>query len=331
MTSAAVFRAVRGHDRVLAVLRRAVHSGRLHHASLFSGPEGVGKRLVARALAALLQCETPRQHDGLPDACGECRHCRRVAAQGHPDVKTVTPEGRWIRIEQVREIAASTRFRPYEGPVRVVVIEQAEAMRQEAANALLKTLEEPGGETLFVLCTDQPHLLLPTVRSRCQPVRFGRLAHGDLMELLAEADIPEGDRDVLARLSDGSIGRALALHASPLLAGRAEFFATLAGLDRGRVDELMAGAEDLAGRRDQLVPLLGLAEGLYRDAAVLRSVGEPERCHNLDALGAIKILAKRRTPAQLHDDARRIRGAVRQLEGNVNPRLVIESLLLDLA
>ncbi|TVQ97387.1 MAG: DNA polymerase III subunit delta' [Deltaproteobacteria bacterium] len=326
------FRGLLGHERTATVLRRAVAGGRLHHASLFTGPSGVGKRIAARALAALLQCEQRPVSDGLPDACGTCPHCRRVRDGIHPDVIDVSPDGRFIRIEQVRELTASTRFRPYEGRVRVVIVHGAEAMKAESANALLKTLEEPGGETVFILLSDRPHQLLPTIRSRCQPVRFARLDRQTVVDLLRREGVSAAEAEVLAELGDGSVGDALAFRASALADERTALLALLARAPSLGADQCLVEAERLASQRERLESLLLLAQSLYRDALVVHaSGGRLDRCINRDALDSVQTLARHRSPAHLHQDAARVREAARQLEGNVNPRLVMESLLIELS
>ncbi len=129
-----------GHDRAIGALRRAHAAGRLHHAYLFSGPEGVGKRSTAAALAGLVNCEQPQGDLNTLDACGRCSACLKLAAGQHPDLLVIEPEGRFIKIDQVRAVSAATRFRPYEGARRFVLVDKADALHEAAANALLKTL-----------------------------------------------------------------------------------------------------------------------------------------------------------------------------------------------
>ena len=160
-----------GQDRVIALLRRAIERGRVPHAYLFSGPPGAGLVDTALALAAAINC---RAQPG--EGCGACDACEKIAGGIHPDVVTLVREGaaQIVPIENVRnQVLARMGIPPHEGLVRVFIIEEASAMQPAAANALLKTLEEPPRRTLFVLCTSAPEQLLPTIRSRCQRVRFG--------------------------------------------------------------------------------------------------------------------------------------------------------------
>ena len=173
------FRQILGQERVISHLRTAREKGRLSHAYLFLGPEGVGRASTARALAAALNCLTPRE-DG--DACGACASCRRLAAGTHPDFLVIepTPEALQkqrpqIKIGQIREFCRVTNYPPLGDGWRVVLIKPAEAMNEEAANALLKTLEEPPERHLLVLTAQAEADLLPTIVSRCHKLAFAPL------------------------------------------------------------------------------------------------------------------------------------------------------------
>jgi DNA polymerase-3 subunit delta' len=160
-----------GQDRVVALLRRAIERSRVPHAYLFSGPSGAPMLDTALALACALNCMTARG-----EGCGECEACSKIINGIHPDVVTLVREGaaNIVPIENVRnQVIARIGLPPHEADVRVFVVEEATSMAPPAANALLKTLEEPPQRTLFVLCTTAPEQLLPTIRSRCQRVRFG--------------------------------------------------------------------------------------------------------------------------------------------------------------
>ena len=168
-----VWQGLPGQDRVVAQLKRAIDRGRVPHAYLFSGPRGAPLYDAAVALAMALSCQRARG-----EGCGAsdtCDACAKIAAGIHPDVVTLVREGaaQIIPIESVRnQVIARLGLPPHEGEVRVFVIEEATSMAPPAANALLKTLEEPPARTLFILCTTAPEQLLPTIRSRCQRVRF---------------------------------------------------------------------------------------------------------------------------------------------------------------
>jgi len=194
-----------------AALGRLLGQDRVGHAMLFEGPEGVGKTTIAGAVAASLACLQPRV-DG--DACCGCRSCRALERGEHPDVARLERQGREIKIDQVRDATARLRYDPVLGRAKVLLVLEADRLREEAANALLKTLEEPSSRTHFVLVSSRPQLLLHTIRSRCQTLRFGPLAEEDLMSILERKLSQRGDerdRSLLrlgAALADGSLSAA---------------------------------------------------------------------------------------------------------------------------
>lgn len=171
-----VWLGLRDQERVIARLRRAIERGRVPHAYLFAGPPGAPMYDAAIALASALSCQLARGEGCDPGADARCDACAKIAAGIHPDVVTLAREGaaQIVPIESVRnQVIARLGLPPHEGEVRVFIVEEATSMAPPAANALLKTLEEPPARTLFVLCTTAPEQLLPTIRSRCQRVRFG--------------------------------------------------------------------------------------------------------------------------------------------------------------
>jgi DNA polymerase-3 subunit delta' len=200
-------RSVAGHDHLKPRLAQAALRGSLPPSLIFAGPSGVGKRMTAVALAQLVNCLAPNAED----ACGECASCTRIARRVHADVLLIEPgESGSIKIEQIRDAVERSGYRPFEGRRRVVIIDEADRIVANAQDALLKTLEEPPNGTTFVLVTSMPETLLPTIRSRCQRLRFGRLAPAEVARVLIEAHgHSEEDAHAAAALSDGSIGAAL--------------------------------------------------------------------------------------------------------------------------
>lgn len=326
----ATFADIRGHERALGVLRRSVAAGRVHHAYLFMGPGGVGKHRAARAFAALVNCLSPTGEGATLDACGACVSCLKLAGGNHPDYREVTADGRFIKIDQVRELHAVTRFRPYEAKRRVVLIDGAETMREEAANAILKTLEEPRGDTLFVLVTANPQQLLTTVISRCQPLRFGPLSADDVAALLAERGVDGQQADVAARLGGGSVGGALHVLESGVWERRADVAERLAGLKDGGSGALLEWAQAL-GQGDELSDVIEVFRSLARDAVLLAAGANERRLVNPDLRAAIERYAAGRTLPQLLGAVERLGEAEWMLKGNVNARLVAETLLLALS
>ena len=200
---------VRDQEIPIRFLTNIIRSGRVPNGLLFHGPSGVGKALAARTMIKALNC---KDHDS--DCCNECLSCRKVDNGTHPDVKEISPSGkaRNIGVDVVDFMNELSMYRPFEAEWRVFIIHDVDRMRLEAQNHFLKTLEEPPSKTVFILMTESPRRLLPTIRSRCQLVRFGALRPETVQELLLrDRDIPAPVAEALAAISQGQMSRALDL------------------------------------------------------------------------------------------------------------------------
>jgi DNA polymerase-3 subunit delta' len=196
-----------GHAPLIALLRQAVSSNRVPQSLLFAGPEGVGKRAVAMALAQAVNC--PRRQNG--DACGTCSTCQRIARGQHSDV-TVLDRGEEasIRIRALRErVLGSVNYRPFEAARRVFIIDPADAMTVEAQDALLKTLEEPPSAAVIILVSAYADTLQPTILSRCRRLRFGLLVEADVARILTAQGVDAASAPRLAARAGGTVSRAL--------------------------------------------------------------------------------------------------------------------------
>ncbi len=334
-----------GQDRAVHLLQRSLASGRVHHAWLFAGPEGVGKETAARAFAAALLC-VARSADGV-DACGACEACVRLARGVHPDLLEVMPEAeaiargrlaredltgaasRELKIEQVRRLEHQLAIAPLQGATRPVLLLGADAMAAPAQNALLKTLEEPPRGTVLVLLAASSDRLLGTIRSRCQLVPFGPLPAQVLIDRLQQ----DGGHDaasaaLIAALAGGSLGRALAMKPAQL-EDRRTFLQQLDGLDPRDLRPALRLAMERAERgRDGVADDLVLAALFYRDVAV-RAEGMPvEALVHRDLLPLVDAATARGPMEAL----RRVRLALRAREAvlrNAAPRLQLEQLVLS--
>jgi DNA polymerase-3 subunit delta' len=260
-------------------LVRAHDTGRLHHALLFEGPPGVGKHTLARRLAMAVNCLAPQGPSllGPPVArpCGVCTSCRQILAGTHPDVITIVPDpekaSQTIAVDQIREVVRMSGFHRHSAARRVVIVDPAEAMLPAAANALLKTLEEPNAGTGFVLIASHGRALLPTIVSRCQRIRLGAVPEPELAAWLAERGHPDAVR--LARLSMGCPGHALRL-AEGELAERAALRDAMVGAVSGDLGALYEFSERLCkGSRQEWSPrvdaTIAVLEDLLRDASIV--------------------------------------------------------------
>ncbi|MHB8708327.1 MAG: DNA polymerase III subunit delta' [Desulfuromonadales bacterium] len=314
-----------GHERQKDILRRALSGGRLAHAYLFAGPEGVGKRLMALAVARVLFCA-----EGT--GCGECPACRKLDHRNHPDLHVLEPDGNSIKIEQVRAIQRDLSLRPLEGRRKVCLIEAAELMTTAAANALLKTLEEPRGDTLLILLSSQPQRLLETIRSRCQMLQFPRqsleLIRASLQTQLGVAD---DEAHVLAALSEGSFKKAFGKDRQLYLEERRTLLKTLTALSAGSILPTLEFAEQLAGDKATLPDILEIFQAFYRDVLLTLHGRDTTELVNLDLDEKVRRVAGREDVTNVLAKLEALKSARWQLERNLNPQLVMEVLLLRLA
>ena len=319
------FRDILGQERVLTYLKAALNRGRLAHAYLFLGPEGVGKASTARALAGALNCTELRQ-DG--DACGVCPSCKRLAAGTHPDFLVIRPTSRErppkITIDQIREFRRLTNYPPVAGGWRVVLIKPGEDMRDEAVNALLKTLEEPPPHHLLMLTAGVEADLFPTVVSRCHKLAFAPLPSPLIQAELARRGLSPSEAALLTALSGGSLGRALALKPEELLGQRQRVLDDLERLSQGTATTALDWAQGLAKSAAETDTFLLMAQLWYRDLLLLVD-GAPERLlAHQDRLQVLRAeVAHNRQEAWLTKLAA-LSAAQRHLRANLNPELTLD-------
>jgi len=334
------WRSVRGHDRVVDLLRAGAKAGRLPHAFLFVGPEGVGKRTFALKLAQALLCE--KNPEDVLEPCGECPGCAQAEAGTHPDLITAgRPEDKQeLPIKVIRELCANFALKPVRGPRKVAVVDDLDSINEEAANAFLKTLEEPPPGAVLILLGTSPELQLETIVSRCQVVRFDPIPEEDLVALLLEkgvvADEVEARR--LAALADGGVGRAMSLADPELDAQRRALIDGLAderGFDPGeQVQRFLefskkAGKEAAAQRRRAGL-MIGEIARLFR-GVLWQTAGLEAPAADPADRRAIATLANRLEPEDVFILADRALEADRHLRRNLYLPLVLESLFHDLA
>jgi DNA polymerase-3 subunit delta' len=203
------FADIEGHEKPITILKRTLANKTLAHAYLFSGEAGIGKKMTALALAAAVNC----QNAGPEGGCGECPSCRKIVSNGHPDLHFLVPDGDEIKIDQVRQVQSDLALKPFEGAKKTLIVDGVDRMNTASSNAFLKTLEEPPGDALIILITALPQSLLPTIRSRCQEIRFQPLSRQTLAQALKrKRGLSDADAWFVAALAQGSMGRGLDSH-----------------------------------------------------------------------------------------------------------------------
>ena len=311
-----------GHEWAVDYLRGTIQSQHISHAYLLTGPAHIGKAHLAREMAAALNC----QGDAPP--CGTCSACRKTRQGTHPDVTPVEPEGNRLKIDQVRELQHTLSLSPVEGRWRVCIITDFQTATTQAANALLKTLEEPPSRVVLLLTATDADLLLPTIVSRCQLIALRTVPLKQVEEALYERlDGQEERAKLIARLSGGKVGWALsALEEEDVLEERRQHIETLLELlGQGRAARIKA-AERLSKAPD-LDEIIKLWQGWWRDLLLVSSDCE-DLVVNVDFIDSLQRTAEQYPFSEAEEAVRDLEAALEQLDRNVNSRLAMEVLLL---
>jgi DNA polymerase III subunit delta' len=343
-----MFSELTGNTRVKEALKRMLTADRLPGALLFAGEEGVGKRLFALEVARALNCRTPKDRE----ACGVCSSCVRIAKvnyperddadewtqiiwTNHPDVGLVIAPKRVLRVEQMRQIEKEANFRPFEGKARLFLIDEADKLNDASANALLKVLEEPPRTSYLILITARPAMLLPTILSRCQMIRFAPLAPAEIeSHLLANKLADSKTAKLRARAAGGSIGRALANDLVTFTSQRKAMLGVLNALvmtnDRA---QLLRSAEQLneAQYKDEFEERLDVLETLIRDAWMLALGVKPDLLVNADLLSELEPVSKKLDTSRAADWILQIEDLREALIVNINRKVTTDALFLTMA
>jgi DNA polymerase-3 subunit delta' len=319
------FAEIIGHQRPLEILRLALGNGRLHHAYLFVGPDGSGKRTVALALAKAIHCRETKN-----DFCDRCPDCARIQAGNHPDVRLVQTleDKKEISINQVREIEKELNFRSFSGKRKIAIIDPATLLNTSSQNALLKTLEEPPQNSMIVLIAPNAGALLPTLRSRCLRVSFGPLARDEVARYLTSKEgINQDDANLRAALSMGSLGAAIKFDKDELLEKRRSWAAWLLSLNAGDYRGAIAAAEAIASDKEECLGFLEWAETWYRDLLVHAATEDSEEVVNVDMLTEIGSQSAKGNFEQMLASFAQTARAAGRIQRNLNRRMVIERFL----
>ncbi len=325
-----------GHDRAVAALQRGLDSDRVSHSFLIAGPPQVGKTTLALDIARAVNCES----DDRP--CGDCGQCRRISSGLHPDVRIVGLEkarsGRLrtlIGIEQVRDVQREISLLPFEGRYRVIVFENAELLSEEAANSLLKTLEEPPERVLIVLAATDTRAMLPTIVSRCRLVQLRPVPAAVITELLVERkDVSRDRAREVAGLASGRAGWAVqAAEDSDMLKRVSDTLDEIEAVVRNPLTERFDYAAGLADRfprdRRSVYTELELWLSWWRDV-LLVGQEKPELVSNVARIESLTQTAKELPPTSVTNAIKTVMRTTFLLERNVSPRLALEGMMLKL-
>ena len=332
------FKSILGQSQPKKILTNALQNGSVSHSYLFYGPDSVGKKKLAIALAKALNCKGV---DPL-DACNECESCLKIERRIHPDffylepIKS-TPASREavIKVEVIRELQKKLAFMPYEGKKKVVVIDSVDLMNLQAMNSFLKTLEEPPSSTLLLLISANPNKLLPTLLSRCQGIQFHRLSSQDIRSIIQSQSREEGETlteseiDFRVHRSQGSVNIALAEDIEKTEHLREQLLEVLEKVSFDRMDIIFNFAKVWAKQTEEIQTVLNEFLGLIRDLALYRSGCSQSDIQNMDLSVRMIPIAKAQSLKTWIDRFNAVHNTQLALSGNANTQLFLENMLIE--
>jgi DNA polymerase-3 subunit delta' len=324
------FKDVLGHSRPIALLQRAMKNEKVVNSYLFLGSEGIGKKHVALQFAKALNCVGEEAEKG--DACDHCSSCKKIDHALHPDLLLIEPIGQGIKKEQVIEMQRELAYKPYEGKRRVCILTAADRMAHDIPNTLLKTLEEPPLHTLVILLANNSRLILPTILSRCQPVRFNPLPIPLVSKWLMEGKgFNEAEAHLLASLSEGSPGKALEIHEEILQIPREELLKDWVGLKSISFERIGSWVGSLPSQRENLLLILEVAKTLLRDLVMVKTIKKEAKLIHSDLLQVMEPLASIWNLSSLLKRMEILHQTTLDIRANANTSLALEAMMLSWA
>ena len=337
-----------GNNPIKESLRRLIKKDHVPHSVLFVGRNGTGKKQFALELARAFVCSAPNENE----PCGKCSSCaragnfklptsgkkedyERVQFSEHPDVGIVIPNKQTIYINAIRNLELEANFRPYEAKARVFVVDEAEKMNPQASNALLKTLEEPSDTTYIFLITSRPASLLPTIRSRCQMIRFAPIDENEIKSFLfSKHNIPTDDSKLIANLARGSVGDALNIDLESFLKRRKKMIEVLECLiQQNHHSILLKTTEELidAKNKDNYLDNLNLLQTLIRDLWTLSRNPIADNLVNIDLKRPLTDLASIAKDSDLQSWIVEIENLKKNLNFNLNRKIATDALFMKMS
>ena len=323
------FKDVVGHKDIIQYIRNAVTSGQVSHAYIMNGDRGSGKKLLASLFAMTLLCEKKG-----PDPCNNCHSCKQANSGNHPDIIRVTHEKpNTISVDDIREQVNNTvAIKPYQGPYKIYIIDRAELMTPQAQNALLKTIEEPPEDAVFMLLTENAEVLLPTICSRCVMLKLRNIKDTLIKRYLMEhLQVPDYKADVCTAFAQGNVGRAIMLanseHFNEI---KEEAVQLLKYIHEMELSEVIAAVNNITTYKLEITDYLDIIMIWYRDVLLYKATKEIDKVVFKDQINFIKEQAKTSSYEGIEKILKSLEKAKTRLKANVNFELVMELLFLTI-
>ncbi|WP_139249880.1 DNA polymerase III subunit [Lutispora thermophila] len=324
------FQDIIGQEVLIQSLRNAIEGDMVANAYIFNGPAGSGKKTVADIFARAINCKDPKYKP-----CNLCSSCKKTIAKVNPDIIYIRPTGSSIKIEQIRKLISDISVKSYENIYRVIIVENADSLTSESQDAFLKTLEEPEGNNIFILLTENYNTLLPTIISRCQVYNFNRLNKEDMKAVLTRLGFTDPvEVEIAIQNSNGIIGRAIEMLKNKELESQSRLYEEfLATILRGSRVEILNCSDNLLNSKDDGEKLLGFLLGFFRDILVLKTMDEDYAEHIISKAIDSHIMDSYVNSFKEEDIFKiidSIKHIITSMDFNVNYKNSIDSMLLQI-
>ncbi len=325
------FEDIVGHDNIKRYFNKAITQNKMAHSYIFEGPFGVGKKMLARAVAKVLLCENSKE----AAACNTCNSCYKIDQGTHPDLIWIEKDTKVIKIDNIRKnFIEQMSIKPYEGNYKIVVIPEAEILTIEGQNAMLKIIEEPPSYGIIILVTENSQALLPTIRSRCVQISFYPLSSDILKEKIKISGIPEDKVEIYARFAQGSIGMFEQIaEDDQFWEQRKLSIDYLNRIEKADLVQLYEIVDELVDKKDDLIEILNFWLLWYRDVAILKSskkIAEDDILYNMDSTKQLLDMASKLTYNKVNYILELIKQSILDIRRNIYALFVIENLLLKM-
>ena len=322
------FTQILGHDRIIKHLQVAISAEKVSHAYIFHGEEGMGKKTLALAFAKTLQCMERKYYP-----CNACKSCKQSDSSNHPDILWITHEKASIGVDDIRtQVNADIQVKPYQGPYKIYIIDDADKMTENAQNALLKTIEEPPEYAIIILLACSIQSLLPTILSRCVVLDFKPIDKQLVKEyLMGKLQIPDYVAEIAADFSGGNVGKAIKYASSDDFESKKEdIFHILRYIDEMELHEIISGIKTITENKSSINDYIDLMMLWFRDVLMLKATNDPNLLLFKDEFQVIKKQTKIRSYDQIENIIKSMEEAKAKLKANVNLDITIELMLLSI-
>lgn len=322
------FKDIKGQEVLIQSLQNAIKGDMVANAYIFNGPAGIGKKTVADIFARAINCKNPSNKP-----CNLCSSCKKTIARVNPDIIYIKPTGSSIKIEQIRKLISDISVKPYENTYRVIIIEKADILTSESQDAFLKTLEEPEGNNIFILLTENYNTLLPTIISRCQVYNFNRLNQESMEAVLTGLGFTDSEEiEIAIENSNGIIGRAIEILKNRDLEPQYKLYGELlTAILKGSRVGILSCSDNLLNTKDDGEKLLSFLLNFFRDVLVLKAMDDTEHIINkaIDAY-IMDNYVRSFKEEELYKIIDSIKRIITSMDFNVSYKNSIDNLLLQI-